>query len=310
MDRLVWMESFVRVVELGSFAEAARRGGVSRAAISKYMDALEAHLGVRLLNRTTRRLNLTVEGEIYFQRCRRILEEVVEAEQEVTHLHAAPKGLLRVTAPISFGTRHLAALVVEFLTLHPEIELDLVLNDRFVDLVEEGFDVAVRIGNLRDSSLIARRLASTRLVLCAAPAYLVRHGVPLVPEDLSRHVCLLYSLTTSPGLWRFRLQGEESSVRVQGILHANNGEALHAAARAGLGVALLPGFLVTEDLEQGLLVPLLSDYTLPVLGIHAVCPSSRHMSVKVRRFMDFLVARLHANAAGFLSGSDLGAATR
>ncbi|MBF0627386.1 MAG: LysR family transcriptional regulator [Magnetococcales bacterium] len=297
MDRLAFMETFVRVVESGSFAEAARKGGLSRAAVSKYIEALEEHLGARLINRTTRRLHLTVEGEVYYQRCSRILDEILEAEQTITHLHSEPRGLLRVSAPMSFGSLHLAPLVAEFLLAHPAVEVDLVLNDRFVDLVEEGFDVAVRIGTLGDSTLVARRLAAARLLLCAAPAYLDQRGEPMTPEDLNNHTCLLYSYTASPGVWRFRRDGEEQSVRVTGVLRANNGEALRTAARAGLGLVMLPSFLVAEDLRSGRLKPVLNDYTLlPTLGIHAVCPSNRHLAAKVRRFIDFLVTRF-ANAA-------------
>ncbi|MBF0213611.1 MAG: LysR family transcriptional regulator [Magnetococcales bacterium] len=292
MDRLAFMETFVRVVESGSFAEAARKGGLSRAAVSKYIEALEEHLGIRLLNRTTRSLHLTVEGELYYHRCCRILEEISEAEQSVTHLHAEPRGLLRVSAPMSFGALHLAQIVTEFLSAHPAVELDLVLNDRFVDLVEEGFDVAVRIGTLGDSTLMVRRLANARLVACASPGYLASRGEPTSPEALSDHSCLLYSYTASPGLWRFRRDGEEFTARVTGLLRANNGEALRLAARSGLGIVLLPTFLVAEDLQAGLLKPLLTDYSLPLLGIHAVCPSTRHVSAKVRKFIDFLVNRL------------------
>ncbi|MBF0340584.1 MAG: LysR family transcriptional regulator [Magnetococcales bacterium] len=292
MDRLAFMETFVRVVESGSFAAAARKGGVSRAAVSKYIEALEEHLGARLLNRTTRRLHLTVEGEVYYQRCRHILEEIGEAEEAVTHLHAAPRGVLRVTAPVSFGIRYLAPLTAEFQLAYPDIEMDLLFNDRFVDLVEEGIDVAVRIGTLGDSSLVARRLTTTRMTLCASPGYLAKRGEPRTPEELNGHACLLYSLTSLPGVWRFRRDGEEYSVRVAGVMRANNGEALQAAARAGLGLVVLPNFLIVRDLQLGLLRSVLEDYALPSLGIHAVCPSSRHMSAKVRGFIDFLISRL------------------
>ncbi|MBF0155316.1 MAG: LysR family transcriptional regulator [Magnetococcales bacterium] len=291
MDRLACMESFVRVVESGSFAAAARKSGLSRSAVSKYIETLESHLGVRLINRTTRQLHLTTEGELYYPYCRRILEDVDEAEQSVSHLHATPRGLLRVSAPVSFGTRYLAPATADFLLKYPGIELDLVLNDRFVDLIEEGFDLAVRIGTLEDSTLMARRLTTTRLIPCASPTYLAKHGKPTTPADLTRHVCLLYSYTASPNVWRFRHQGEEHSVRITGPLRANNGEALCAAARAGLGVALLPGFLVDEELRLGVLEPLLTDYSLPTIGIHAVCPSNRHLSTKVREFIDFLASR-------------------
>ncbi|MBF0429370.1 MAG: LysR family transcriptional regulator [Magnetococcales bacterium] len=307
MDRLILMETFIRVVDGGSFSAAARKGGISRAAVSKYMVALEEHLGVRLINRTTRQLHLTEEGEMYYQRCRRILEDLLEAEQIVTHQHAAPRGLLRVTAPISFGRLHLVGVAADFLLKFSGIEMDLVLNDRFVDLVEEGFDVGVRIGTLRDSSLMARRLASSGLVLCASPEYVARFGQPMVPEDLVGHACLLYSYAASPNVWRFGFKGEERVVRVKGSLRCNNGEALQAAVRAGLGIAILPSFLIEGDLRTRTLLPLLSDFLLPQLGIYAVYPSNRHLSVKVRTFIDFLVVQLGACADW--SGGDKGVHT-
>ncbi|MBF0174242.1 MAG: LysR family transcriptional regulator [Magnetococcales bacterium] len=294
MDRITLMENFVRVVETGSFAEAARKGKISRAAVSKYMVALEEHLAVRLLQRTTRTLHLTTEGEDYYHRCRRILEEIAEAHQAVTHLHATPRGLLRISAPMSFGTIHLAPAVADFLQSHPFIEIELVLNDRLVDLVEEGFDIAMRIGVLQDSSLRARWLAPTRLKACASPAYLQQQGIPEQPEDLARHQCLIYSYSATPNVWRFQQHGPhgtERTVRVRGPLTANNGEVLRAAALTGVGIAILPDFLIDKDLAAQTLVALLPDFALPQPGMYAVYPSSRHLSIKVRRFIDFLVDR-------------------
>lgn len=291
MDRIALMETFVRVVDSGSFSEAARKGAVSRAAVSKYIFVLEEYLGIRLLNRTTRQLHLTVEGELYYQRCRKILEEITETEQTVTHLHAAPRGLLRVSAPMSFGIRHLSPAIADFLLAFPGVEIDMVLNDRFVDLLEEGFDVAVRIGVLEASTLMARRLASTKLVLCASPAYVARHGEPREPEDLTQHACLSYSYTATPTIWRFSQGGEERVVRVKGPLQANNGGAVRAAVQAGVGMAILPDFLIDEDLRARTLIPLLPEFDLPHPGIYAVYPPTRYMSAKVRKFIDFLVDR-------------------
>ncbi|MBF0272573.1 MAG: LysR family transcriptional regulator [Magnetococcales bacterium] len=298
MDRLALMESFVRVVESGSFAEAARKGRVSRAAVSKHVETLEEYLGVHLLNRTTRRMHLTVEGEVFFRRCRAILEEVTEAEQEATQLHAAPRGQLRVNAPMSFGVHHLAPAAAAFLSEYPGIEMELVLNDRIVDLVEEGFDVGVRIGVLEDSTLMVRRLAWAQLVLCASPEYVARRGIPAQPEDLTTHACLIYSYTQSPNLWRFRQGDATFTVRVAGPLCANNGDVLRVAALAGLGVAILPVFLVSRELDAGTLIPLLPAYTLPCLGIYAVTPSNRHLSAKVRRLIDFLASRFGSQTNG------------
>ncbi|MBF0161095.1 MAG: LysR family transcriptional regulator [Magnetococcales bacterium] len=285
------METFVRVVDSGSFSEAARKGAVSRAVVSKYLVVLEEYLGVRLLNRTTRRLHLTAEGEIYYQRCKKILEEITETEQSVTHLHAAPRGLLRVSAPMSFGIQHLSPAIADFLLEFPGIEMDLVLNDRYVDLVEEGFDVAVRIGILEDSTLMARRLATAKLVLCASPAYVARCGMPKEPEELTQHACLSYSYTAVPALWRFFRGGEERVVRTKGPLQVNNGDAMRIAVRAGVGVAVFPDFLVVEDLRANTLIPLLPEFDMPPLGIYAVYPPTRHMSAKVRKFVDCLVDR-------------------
>lgn len=291
VDRIAFMETFVRVVETGSFSEAARRGGISRAVVSKYMLALEEYLGVRLLQRTTRQLHVTAEGTAYYHRCRQILEDIAEAQQAVTNLHATPRGLLRVNAPMSFGTLYLAPAVAEFLSAYPGIEIDLVLNDRFVDLVEEGFDIALRIGTLKDSSLMARWLAPARLVLCASAAYIHCHGMPNVPEDLLDHRCLLYSLMDTPRVWRFSQGEKEKIVKVTGPLQANNGEALRAAVLTGLGLAILPDFLIEQELHAKTLIPLLPEFNLPQLGVYAVYPSNRHMSVKVRKFIDFLIGR-------------------
>ncbi|MBF0128198.1 MAG: LysR family transcriptional regulator [Magnetococcales bacterium] len=305
MDRITLMETFLRVVDGGSFAEAARKGGVSRAAVSKYIDLLEEHLGIRLLNRTTRRLHLTAEGEIYAQRCRKILEEINDAEQTVTLLHGAPRGLLRVSAPMSFGILHLAPAIADFLLAFPGIKIDLALNDRFVDLVEEGFDVAVRIGALENSTLVARRLASARLVLCASPGYVVRHGQPMTPEELTRHACLLYSYTLTPTIWRFFHGGEERSVRINGPLQANNGDAVRAAARAGVGVAILPDFLIEGDLEANTLMALLPEFDMPPVGVYAVYPANPHISAKVRKFIDFLLDRFDKKSGWRTTGDPL-----
>lgn len=291
MDRIALMESFVRVVDSGSFSEAARKGAISKAAVSKHLLVLEEYLGIRLLNRTTRQLHLTAEGELYYQRCRKILEEIAETEQTVTHLHGAPRGLLRVSAPMSFGIQHLSPAIADFLLDFPGIELDLVLNDRFVDLVEEGFDVAVRIGVLENSTLMARRLASAKLVLCASPTYVARHGMPKEPEALTQHACLSYSYTATPTLWLFSRKGESRVVRIKGPLQANNGHVVRAAVKRGVGIAILPDFLIEEDLKTHQLIPLLPDFEMPPLGIYAVYPATRYISAKVRTFIDFLVDR-------------------
>jgi len=291
MDRLAAMQAFARVAEAGSFSAAARQLGMAKSVVSKLVMGLENHLGARLINRTTRRLSLTEAGIAYYESCTRILAAVEEAELSVGRLQAVPRGRLKVNASMSFGFLHLAPAIPDFLAHHPEVEIDLTLNDQFTDLVQEGYDVAVRIGALPDSSLIARKLAPSRRVLCASPAYLDRHGVPQVPEDLARHNCLGYAYLVTGNEWRFRGPDREHAVRVSGNFDVNNGDALRAAALGGLGIAQLPTFIIGQDLAAGTLRCLLSDYVLPETNIHAVYPHNRHLSAKVRAFVDFLAER-------------------
>jgi len=286
------MALFARVVEAGGFSAAARELGLSKGSVSKRVARLEDRLGVRLLNRTTRRLSLSEAGEAFYAGCRRMVSEAEAAERTVTHLASAPRGTLRVNAPMSFGQQHLAPALTAFLERYPELAVDLVLDDREVNLVQDGFDVGVRIMALRDSSLIARRLAPSRALVCGAPRYLATHGAPARPEDLTRHACLLYSYQTDPGVWILRGPAGERRVRVNGRLRANNGEALREAAIAGFGLVLMPSFIVGPEIRRGLLAPVLRDWTAgdPV-GIHAIYPAGRNLSPKVRVFVDFLAER-------------------
>lgn len=291
MDRLDDMLAFIRVVEARSFTAAAERLGVSKSVISRRLTDLENRLGARLLNRTTRRLSITEVGQAFFERCVRIVADLEEAERAVADLHGEPRGILKVNAPMSFGLLHLAPAIVRFLERHPAVEIDIALNDRYVDLVDEGFDVAVRIGRLRDSSLIARRLAPNRRVVCASPAYFARHGEPVVPEDLTRHNCLIYTNIPAAEQWQFRIDGAIRSVRVSGNLRANNGDVLREAAIAGAGVIVLPTFLVGDALVRGDLICVLSAFAADDSTVNAVYPHNRHLSPKVRAFVDFLAAR-------------------
>ena len=292
MDRFAAMTAFARVAETRSFSEAARRLRMSKSVVSRQVMALETELGARLFHRTTRSLTLTEAGQGYYERVVRILADVDEAGQSVTRLQAAPRGLLRVNAPMSFGVRHLAPALPAFLTLHPEVEVDMTMNDRFVDLVEEGFDVAVRIGRLPDSGLVARKLAPLRLAVCASPAYLAARGVPLSPADLAGHDCLCYSNMTAADEWSFTGPGGEAlSVTVRGRLKANNGDALRIAALEGLGLVVQPTFIVGPDLQAGRLVAVLAEYIASDGAVHALYPHSRHLSPKVRAFVDFLASR-------------------
>ena len=292
MDRLAAIEAFVRVAETHSFSEAARRLHASQSAVSRAVSGLEAELGARLLHRTTRSLTLTEAGRGYFERAARILADLEEANLAVTQLQAAPRGRLRVNAPMSFGFLHLAPALPDFLALYPELSVDLSMSDRFVDLIEEGVDVAVRIGALEDSSLIARKLAPIRRVVCASPGYLKSRGTPLAPDDLKQHDCLCNSNIAVLHEWRFAAaDGKLWPVDVRGRLSANNGDALRVAALKGLGLANLPTFIVGADLQAGTLMTVLDDFAVQDLSMSAVYPPGRHLSPKVRAFVDFLADR-------------------
>ena len=295
MDRMAAIEAFVKVSETKSFTEAAARLGQSKSAISRHISALETELGARLFHRSTRTLALTEAGQSYYERMARILSDVEEANRAVTQLQAAPRGRLRVNAPMSFGFLHLAGVLPEFMERYPEVSIDLVMNDRFVDLVDEGFDVAVRIGGMADSSLIAKKLGPIRRVICASPAYLQKRGIPQTPDDLRGHDCLCNTNVQSPHEWSFtRPEGGVWAVDVRGTVTANNGDALRVAALKGLGLTLLPTFIVGADLQAGNLVTVLDQYMVQKLAMHAVYPTSRHLSPKVRAFVDFLFERFGA----------------
>lgn len=298
MDRLQSMAVFLRVAELGSFSGAAEQLRLSKSAVSKHVTALEERLGVRLINRTTRRLALTEVGQTYRDYCARIVQEVEEAERAASRQGVEPRGRLKVNAPMTFGFLRLAPLLPGFLARHPAVTVELTLNDRFVDLIEEGYDVAVRIGELADSSLTARRLATARFVCAAAGTYLARAGRPERPEDLARHNCLVYTGRRPPDEWRFARDGGTVAVKVAGNLQANNGDALRAAAAGGLGVVYQPDFILAADLEDGRLERLLPDWTTPELPVHAVFPPQRHAFARLRVFLDFLAERLGRGAGG------------
>lgn len=291
MDRFTELQAFVRTVERGSQSAAAREIGVTPAMVGRYLHALEARLGARLLNRTTQTQSLTEAGAAFYPRAAAALDALEEAERAASAARAEPHGLLRVAAPMSFGIRHLAAAVAEFCRLHPGVRVELSLNDRVVDLVDEGYDVAVRIGRLADSSLVARRLSPCRLAVCAAPSYLARRGLPAAPADLRAHDCLLYAYDGDGDTWRFRGEAGEVELSPAGPLRANNGDALLAAALVGQGVAMLPTFIAGDALRDGRLVRLLPGWGLREIAAHAVYPSARHLAPKVRGFVAFLAAR-------------------
>jgi DNA-binding transcriptional LysR family regulator len=292
MDNLTDIAVFVRVVERGSFTVAAADLELSRAAVSKYVSRLEERLGARLMQRTTRRLSLTEAGAALFEASRGAIERIEEAEAAIARFQSAPRGRLRVSAPMSFGILHLGPTLAAFAREHPQVTLDLAFDDRYVNLVEEGFDVALRIGRLADSSLVARKLAATRLVVCAAPSYLAEHGEPEVPEDLAAHNCLLYTYLATANVWRFTApDGREIPVAVSGNLRANNGIVEAEAAVAGMGILMTPTFYVGPLIRQGKLKQILGGYRGPEIGIHAVYPQREHVPPKVRAFVDFLARR-------------------
>jgi DNA-binding transcriptional LysR family regulator len=288
MDRLVAMEMFVRIVETGNFSAVARQLGTTQPTISKQLTALEQRLQTRLLNRSTRSISLTEAGAAFYERCRRILDEVREAEGALGKLQSALSGTLHVNASIGLGQIFLTPLLLKFQRQYPELAVELSLTDRYIDLVEEGADLAVRIGRLADSNLVARRLGSTRRIVVATPGYLAAHGTPKRPEDLAHHSCLLYAYLSTGNEWSFDGPDGEIRVRVRGNFKANNGDAIRQALLASVGVAISPDWLIHDKLESGEVVALLPEFAPPPLDINAVYPSGRHLSTKVRTFIEFL----------------------
>jgi len=291
MDTFSAYKIFVQVIETGGFSAAARELSISKSSISKQVSQLEDHLGARLLNRTTRRLSPTEIGQAFYQRALRIISEVEEAEQSVNLLHAEPRGLLKINVPMSFGHHHVAPALAGFLERYPDIKIDMTLNDRVIDVIDEGFDVAIRIARLPDSTLIAKRLAPFRAAVVASPEYWEKHGKPKTPHDLEHHNCLIYSYLSTGDTWQFQDDDGPVRVKVSGNLRANNGDALHAAVLDGLGVLAGPSFIVGEDIRTGKLQTVLSDYMETDLSIYAVYPHNRHLSAKVRAFVDDMSAR-------------------
>lgn len=295
MNDLNELVVFSRVVEAGSCSAAARRLGTSKSAVSRQLMRLEDRLGAQLLQRTTRRLSLTEAGRVFHEHCARILREVEAAELAVSHAQRAPRGVLRVNAPMSFGQLAIAPALPAFASQHPELSVDLVLDDARVDAVDGGFDVTIRVADrLSDSSAIARRVAPARIVVCAAPCYVQRHEAPRTPADLASHECLVYSHRDR---WRFRSAAGEEWVTVSGRLRANNGDVLRTAALAGLGLAQLPSFIVAADLASGALEVVLEEYEARPASIWALYSSTRHLSTKVRTFVDFLAERFAGDGA-------------
>lgn len=292
MDKIGELTVFAKVVDEGGFSAAARAMNLTPSAVSKQIGRLEDRLGVRLLNRTTRSLSLTPEGRSFYERCTRILSDIDEAEAEVTSAHTTPKGALRISCGVAFGRHQVSPLIPEFLERYPDVQVEMIQTDSLVDLVEQGVDLAVRFGELQDSSLVARFLARSKRAICASPEYLERHGIPQHPSDLQDHNCLFFSTLPHLNEWIFKVPEGEYSFRPQGNFSANNGETIHEMALAGLGVARLAEFLVAPDVRDGKLVRVLQDYYRDItVPIHALYPTRRHLSPKLRAFVDFLVEK-------------------
>jgi len=290
MDRLTGMAVFVKTADTGSFAAAALEFNISAQMAGRHVAELETRIGARLLNRTTRRQSLTEIGAVFYERCRQLLADAEEAEAVASTLSTTPRGRLRVTAPVTFGLFGVTPLVTPYLLDRPEVEIDLTLTDRYVDLIGEGFDAAIRLGPLVDSSLVARALVPYRLVACAARAYLERHGMPSAPADLAHHECLGFAYSASPPAseWHFMDGGQPRSVSIRSRFRANDTRALISAAKDGLGIMMAPEIAVCDELASGALVRVLDAFDGPARPMHIVFPSAR-MTLKLRHFVDHVL---------------------
>ncbi len=292
MDKFEDIQAFIAVVDAGSFTAAAERLGSAKSAVSRRVSALEERLGVQLLHRTTRVQSLTQTGRSFYEHGTRILADLEEAEAAVQQEHGELRGTLRLALPLSFGVRHMCGPIASFSKQHPKVHFDLDLNDRRVDLIEDNFDLALRIGRLSDSSLIARRLFDVRAVVCASPNYLNLHGTPQSPDDLRDHQCLVYSNLADPNKWGFEdRDGNKGTVKVSRVMTASSGDFLANAAAHGMGVVIQPTFIASQAIRSGKLVPVLTDYSWPISPAYAVYPPTRHLSYRVRAFIDFLAEK-------------------
>ena len=292
MSNFLEIQAFIQIVESGSITAAAERLEIAKSAVSRRLSELEARLGVQLFHRTTRKLTLTDSGRGFYERTVRILSDLEEAEHAVSQAHRKIQGPLKIAAPLTFGLRHLGPAINDFKRAHPLIHFEIDFNDRQIDVVHEGFDVAIRIARLQDSSLIARRIATMSMVTCASPAYLQQHGTPQTPEELPDHACLTYSYLANPNVWQFHDRHEnEISIKINSEIQANNGDYLLAAAIDGLGIVRQPRFIVYEAIQSGELTPILTDYSIPTVNAYALYPPTRHLSLRVRAFVDFLAER-------------------
>ncbi len=288
MDKLTSMNVFVRVAKAGSFAGGARELDISRAMATKHIMQLESSLGTRLFNRTTRSLSLTDVGASYLERCQQVLQDVDEMEAAVTHLQTEPRGVLKISAPPVIGATHITRAIAEFIKIHSDLTVDLILQSSPGDMIDEGIDIAIYLGALDDTSMVARKLASSSMIVCGSPDYLARHGIPEKPEDLYEHSCLVNWASAPRNKWHFKSDSGNVTIPVTGRMQANVADALRLAAIEGLGLVMLASYVVSRDIEKGKLKPVLENYTLPPLDIHAVYPHRKYLSAKVRRFLEFL----------------------
>jgi DNA-binding transcriptional LysR family regulator len=294
MDRLDAMRLFLRVAELGSFSAVALQAGVARSVVTRQIAALETHLGVKLMARSTRRLALTSAGSAYLEKCRVILNLVEAAEADVAEERLIPRGNIRLSLPLSFGIRRLAPLLLDFSQRHPEVSLDMDYSDRRINLIEEGIDLAIRITRRLEPGDVARKIGAGRMLVVAAPEYLARHGRPQHPAELAHHECLGYTHAGNPMPWQFLVNGQPENFPVRSRINANNGDVLAEAAAQGLGITLQPDFIVASYLDAGRVERILADFAIPELGIYAMLPSNRHVPHRVRVLMDTLAAALAA----------------
>ncbi|MFB2642946.1 LysR substrate-binding domain-containing protein [Shewanella bicestrii] len=292
MDHFSALPIFVSVVECGSFSAAGQKLGLSKSAISKRITQLEQHLGIQLLQRTTRSLSLTDAGARYFEYIRPAVQLTQEGLDAISELQQTPKGNLRISVPMVFGRLYIAPLIAEFLKRYPDIQLQMQMDDKTTDLISGGFDLAIRIGELPDSSLIARKIAPCLSVICASPAYLAQHGLPMVPSELTQHNCLFYSYFQDGVEWSFLSPDGMQRIQPKGNYQVNNSDAIHLACLDGLGIANLPRFIVESDLQAGRLQTILTDFPLPEHGIYAVYPQRKYLPTKVKVLIEFLMEKL------------------
>ena len=293
MDKLISMQVFEKVTKHNSFSATARDMGLSKAMVSKHIASLENSLDVLLLNRTTRRLSLTESGAAYLERVKNILADIEETELAVSTLSSEPRGTLKLSAPTSFGSFHLARAIGGYKQIYPDVHIEMILTERLHDLVEDGLDLAIHVGHLDDSSLIAKRLASARMIVCGSPAYFEKHGIPETPEDLIYHQCLIYSPRTPANEWIFKKDNKKFNVRVSGDIRSNIGDALRVAAMQDSGLIQLPTYMTGLDIKAGRLQAVLEDYEPPESPINALYLHRKHLSAKVRTFVDYLYDILH-----------------